>query len=484
MFASYPVLSRIIVLIFDSLVTILSYFAAIKLRNLVGLSSQVEWKFYVNLLLIIMIVWAALFEYQEAYAGKAYKSSRYLNSFRSLKKEIAIVFRNVLIGCPLVYFLAYLINSLTPQPFFTPWVAPKSLVIMFGIINFLLLSLEKFVLYQVTFISRKKKGRLKRILMLGTGHIARTIINSTDMVDNHIMGFVSVEKCETEKYFDGYKIVGSVDDIADILHSHHIDELIVALPAKYMEKIENLIVQCDREGVPVRIVSPFFKDLLSKSRSEMAYGYPNILFQPADRNDFEMALKRLMDIVFSFAGLVILSPLFIAIAILIKIDSPGPVFYRWKILGLHKRSLVSYKFRTMAQNADEMKEQLLVDNEMNGVAFKMSDDPRITRVGKWLRKYSLDELPQLFSVLKGDLSLVGPRPPLQTEVEQYEGWHRRKLSVKPGLTCLWQISGRNRISDFNEWMKLDLQYIDDWTLWWDIKILFKTLIVVLKGTGM
>jgi lipopolysaccharide/colanic/teichoic acid biosynthesis glycosyltransferase len=195
-------------------------------------------------------------------------------------------------------------------------------------------------------------------------------------------------------------------------------------------------------------------------------------------------LKRLLDIIVSCVCLVLLAPLFLFIALMIKLDSPGPVFYKWKILGLHKRPLDSYKFRTMVENADEMKEQLLSENEMKSVAFKMRDDPRITRMGKWIRKYSLDELPQLWSVLKGDLSLVGPRPPLQTEIEQYEGWHRRKLSVKPGITCLWQISGRNKITDFNEWMKLDLQYIDDWTLWWDIKILFKTLFIVLRGTGM
>jgi lipopolysaccharide/colanic/teichoic acid biosynthesis glycosyltransferase len=138
----------------------------------------------------------------------------------------------------------------------------------------------------------------------------------------------------------------------------------------------------------------------------------------------------------------------------------------------------------MIQNADEMKAQLLDNNEMKSIAFKMRDDPRITRAGKWLRKYSLDELPQLWSVLKGDLSLVGPRPPLQSEVEDYEGWHRRKLSVKPGLTCLWQVSGRNKIADFDEWIRLDLEYIDEWTLWMDLKILIKTIPAVIKGSGI
>jgi lipopolysaccharide/colanic/teichoic acid biosynthesis glycosyltransferase len=181
--------------------------------------------------------------------------------------------------------------------------------------------------------------------------------------------------------------------------------------------------------------------------------------------------------------LILTAPVFGLIAILIKLDSKGPVFYKWKVLGLNKRPLTSYKFRTMVENADDLKAEIEANNEMNGIAFKMKDDPRITKIGKLLRKFSLDELPQFWSVLKGDLSLVGPRPPLQKEVEKYEGWHRRKLSVKPGMTCLWQVSGRNEIADFDEWMRFDMKYIDEWSLWLDFKILLKTPWVVLRGTG-
>jgi exopolysaccharide biosynthesis polyprenyl glycosylphosphotransferase len=484
MLANYPVLGRILILIIDSVVTVFSYIFALKLRHLLGLSDTVEWKFYTNLLLIIMIVWGALFEYQEAYAGKAYRTSRYLGSFRSLKKEIIIVARIILVGCPLVYLIAYLVNISIPQPYYNEWIMPKSFLAIFAGINFLLLALERYFIYQVSKTSRKKKEQLKRVLILGTGDITKQIINTEEMGENKVLGLIAIDNREAGQHIKGYEILGSMDEMPRILHSHHIDELIIALPAHYMGNIEEIIERCDREGVPVRIVSPFFKNLISKSRTEMAYGFPNVLFKPSDRNDLEAALKRLLDIIISCICLVLLTPLLLFIAIMIKIDSPGPIFYKWKILGLHKKPLDSYKFRTMVENADEMKEQLLANNEMKSVAFKMRDDPRITRMGRWLRKYSLDELPQLWSVLKGDLSLVGPRPPLQTEIEQYEGWHRRKLSVKPGITCLWQISGRNEITDFNEWMKLDLKYIDEWTLWWDIKILFKTFFIVLKGTGM
>jgi len=195
-------------------------------------------------------------------------------------------------------------------------------------------------------------------------------------------------------------------------------------------------------------------------------------------------LKRWADLFVAGCGLFILSPLFLLIAFLVKTTSKGPIFYPWNVIGRGGRPFRGYKFRTMLQNADDLKAQLLHQNEMNGPVFKMKNDPRITPVGKVLRKYSIDELPQLWSVLKGDMSLVGPRPAGPHEWDKYEPWQRRRLSLTPGITCLWQVNGRNRISDFDEWVKLDLYYIDNWSLWLDIKILCRTVLVVLRGTGM
>jgi hypothetical protein len=211
----------------------------------------------------------------------------------------------------------------------------------------LLLSFERIALYQIDQLLRKRKDVLKRAIILGTGDIAWSITRWAAIENMHIVGFVDVEDCDsTNNHLDRNNILGSIHDIPNILHSYHIDELIIAIPAACMGNIDNVIDQCDKEGIPVRIISPFVKDLLSKSRTEMAYGYPNILMKPADRNDFEMALKRVIDILFSSVGLVILFPLCVLIAIVIKIDSPGPVFYRWKILGLHKRPLVSSQAAT------------------------------------------------------------------------------------------------------------------------------------------
>lgn len=219
-------------------------------------------------------------------------------------------------------------------------------------------------------------------------------------------------------------------------------------------------------------------------------------YKSADINDESVALdvvvtridyrviKRAVDFLSAVIGLILLSPFFLVIGLFVKFTSPGPIFYTWNVIGRGGRAFRGFKFRTMVANADEIKATLIAKNEMSGPVFKVTADPRIIPFGRFLRKFSIDELPQLWSVLKGDMSLVGPRPAGPHEWEKYEPWQRRKLSVTPGITCLWQVRGRNKISDFNEWVKLDLEYIDNWSLWLDIKILVKTIMVVLRGTGV
>lgn len=207
-----------------------------------------------------------------------------------------------------------------------------------------------------------------------------------------------------------------------------------------------------------------------------------------DRHDtlrwrMEQRIKRGLDILLSLVGLIILLPLFVVVAVVIALDSRGPIFYPWRVLGHRARPFVGYKFRTMVDNADALKAEYLERNEMTGPVFKMRNDPRITRVGRWLRKFSIDELPQLWSVLKGDMSLVGPRPPSADEFAAFEPWQHAKLAVTPGITCLWQVEGRSEITDFDEWAELDLKYIAGWNLWLDLRILLRTIPVVVRGRG-
>jgi lipopolysaccharide/colanic/teichoic acid biosynthesis glycosyltransferase len=211
--------------------------------------------------------------------------------------------------------------------------------------------------------------------------------------------------------------------------------------------------------------------------------YETLVFSPGWSSRFQRAVKRGMDVIGSSLLLVLLSPLLLVLAVLVKLSSPGPIFYRSYLMGEGGYPFVGYKFRSMYVNADEVKHQLAHLNEMRGPVFKITRDPRITPVGRWIRKYSLDELPQLYSVLKGDMSLVGPRPPLVNEYRLFTAHQRQKMSVRPGITCLWQVNGRNEISDFDEWVRLDLRYIRTWSLWLDIGILLKTVVVVVLGSG-
>jgi lipopolysaccharide/colanic/teichoic acid biosynthesis glycosyltransferase len=208
-----------------------------------------------------------------------------------------------------------------------------------------------------------------------------------------------------------------------------------------------------------------------------------IEFSPHWDRPLQVAAKRVLDRTISALSLMLLLPLFVAIGVLVKLTSPGPVFYRWKVVGKNGSPFTGYKFRSMVVNADELKSKLEDQNEMAGPVFKITNDPRITPVGAWMRRYSLDELPQLYSVLTGDMSLVGPRPPLVTEYQRFTEYQKQKLAVKPGITCLWQVSGRNAINDFDQWVRLDLEYIRNWSLSYDLQILLRTVGAVFSGSG-
>lgn len=206
-------------------------------------------------------------------------------------------------------------------------------------------------------------------------------------------------------------------------------------------------------------------------------------FSPYWQSSLHQAAKRLLDLGLGIFLCVLLAPLFLLLAILVKVSSPGEVFYRWKVVGQGGQPFLSYKFRSMVRDADARKAALAAANEMTGPVFKITNDPRITTVGKWMRRYSLDELPQLYSVLQGHMSLVGPRPPLAAEYRHFTDFQKKKLSVKPGMTGLWQVGGRNQVNDLDRWVGLDLEYIRCWSLSLDLKILFRTIAVVLSGSG-
>lgn len=461
-----------IILLCDLTTTVASFLLTFPLRSLLikiyPFGDQISLTQYFPLLFPIIVVWTILFQFQKSTLNLRYTS--FLN-------EISRVLKTVIWGELLLFVLLYS---------FHVYDVSRTFVWLFGGINFVALVFERYLFLQILEYFRQKGINRRKVLIISDGDGSKRLVNYIQKYSDwglDIVGFLDANGHEVGSEFLGAKILGRLENLPEVLHNYFIEEVIFALPLSKLEKAKNLLELCETEGVQTRIISDFYSGLVTQTEVETVHGLPIITYSTVPKNEWDLFFKRVLDIMISGISLIFLAPIFFIISLAIKLTSPGPIFYRWKVVGLNKKKFISYKFRTMVVNADEIKKDLMMKNEMNGVVFKMKNDPRITRVGRFLRKFSLDELPQLFSVFKGDMSLVGPRPPLVTEVPEFKNWHRRKLSVKPGITCLWQCSGRNHIKDFDDWVKMDLQYIDQWSLWLDFKILMKTIPAVLTGRG-
>lgn len=342
----------------------------------------------------------------------------------------------------------------------------------------------------VNSISRRRKRNreasyTRTAFIVGTGpkgtKVADALLDSAEL-DTHVVGFLDYRRTGLWRYRD-IPMVGHPDQLEHLIIAEQIDALFIALDSAEIANSDKLFRTAEKMGVVVYVLPDVYEPKLARSSIEHLNGFPALVYHTAPRGTASLMFKSLTDKVGALLGLVLSAPLWIAAVIAIKIDSRGPIFFKQVRSGLNGRKFELYKFRTMEIDAEKKQSTLRAHNEMSGPVFKIRNDPRITGVGRFLRKYSIDELPQLLNILNGDMSLVGPRPPIPSEVGKYEPWQRRKLSVKPGLTCLWQVNGRNSI-DFEDWMKLDLEYIDNWSLALDAKILVKTVPTVLKGSGV
>lgn len=330
------------------------------------------------------------------------------------------------------------------------------------------------------------------LLILGSGQETKNLLDRSCGNGNsakNVLGCISLNGSGCPEFTLGVPILGNSKVLCDYVFRNSVDLVVVStsLPATASEELLAPILDigltvCVPDGVTTSLSTTTLQKIHAHRKSFFGIDATYLTTLPQKRG--YLLAKRILDVVASSAGLVVLAPLFLLIAAIIKISSPSdPVFYPWRVLGKNGKPFTGYKFRTMVPDADKLKEQLSEFNEMDGPAFKMRNDPRVLPFGRYLRKFSLDELPQLYSVLKGDMSLVGPRPPSRQEAEQFEFWQRRKLSVKPGITCLWQVSGRNEIRAFEEWARLDLKYIDNASFGLDLKILLLTIPAVLSGRG-
>ena len=327
---------------------------------------------------------------------------------------------------------------------------------------------------------------LKNIVFIGTGPRVKELIrkvNEGPQLAIKIIGIFDPDKNRVGHFIEDHKVIGIPDELPSLVRREIIDFVLVVVPRSLLDDIRPVLVSLERMGVYILFAIDEFNPSFVPAWQTEFLGMPFQIFGKKPYHPGSMAVKRLLDIVCSFVGIIVLSPLLILTFLLVRLTSRGPVFFIQQRVGLNGRTFALYKFRTMVPDAESRLKDLMNKNEMKGPAFKITNDPRLTLVGKFLRKFSIDELPQLINVLKGDMSLVGPRPPLPSEIKFYRDWHWRRLSVRPGITCYWQIMGRNRIVDFDEWAKLDLKYIDHWSLLTDLKILVMTVPVVLFAKG-
>jgi exopolysaccharide biosynthesis polyprenyl glycosylphosphotransferase len=352
--------------------------------------------------------------------------------------------------------------------------APRSTAFFFIVFSCGLVWLKEEILLAVLHSPMGKAQYKRRVIVAGTvAENARMRVMLKAWAGDEIESVAEFNVAES-----------TTQRLIELLHEHSASSVLISAKHTTLDRVENVIRLCETEGVEAWLIADFFATKIARASFDEILGRPLMVFRSTPETSWQMVAKQLLDFVGAVLLVLVTGLPMLVIAVLIKITSPGPVMFRQQRSGLNGSPFSIYKFRTMVSNAEQFKHELAAMNEMSGPVFKVTNDPRITPIGKWLRRTSLDELPQLFNVLRGEMSLVGPRPLPVDEVKRFNDLaHRRRLSVKPGITCLWQVSGRNKISDFKDWVRLDLQYIDNWSFWLDLIILLRTVPVVLLGTG-
>jgi exopolysaccharide biosynthesis polyprenyl glycosylphosphotransferase len=371
----------------------------------------------------------------------------------------------------------------------------RSFLIAFCGLSTIFLTVERYSVLAILRYWRKRGRNFRNVLICGVNETAFNIAKEITLRPELGLGVKAFINLETNKELASlhlpiggnnlaykFSVIDQVEEIKLFIQNQAIDEVIFTNIVPVMSEVEKLVEYCATLGVRVTFAGEIFSIGLLKS-TVSHFGNVTLIHYHDRGSDSGLIFKRLFDIVFALLALALLSPLCLLATFLIWFDSRGSIFYRQKRVGLHGRNFTLYKFRSMYSDADEQLSKLEGKNQLRGPVFKISNDPRITRVGRWLRRYSIDEIPQFWNVLRGDMSIVGPRPPMIGEVSLYELADRRRLSMRPGLTCIWQVSGRNYITDFESRVKMDLLYIDQWSFWGDILLILKTVPVVLSGKG-
>ncbi|MDD4109825.1 MAG: sugar transferase [Prolixibacteraceae bacterium] len=460
-----PALERVSVVI-QVIWTVVCYYFVIWFSGIVSINNFFQVKEHLIIIFIMIPVWFTLYELFEM--GKMERMERYRNILQ--KYFIAIS-----IGSFIFMFLVQLFD----YPMFS-----VKLILLFGILNFFVLSTQK-IAGRIILKHFRKRGYNARIILIIADESALSFIRQiieTPEWGYRIWGILTDSELVNKEFGHEFYIYPENSDFSKLLDESIIDEVFFCKYEFNTSRINKLIDACREIGVSFHLHSNVlaFKGLIPRPSFVNRQLFLSFINTPG--NYYALIIKGAIDFFMAITVLILVSPLMLIIGLLIKLEDGGPVLFKQVRIGRHGRLFKCIKFRTMVVNAEELKEKLMEQNEQDGPAFKMKNDPRITRIGKFLRKTSLDELPQFINVLMGDMSVVGPRPPIPSEVKKYERYLNRRLSVNPGITCIWQVSGRNNVS-FDKWMEMDMQYIDNWSLGLDFVIIMKTITVIFNGNG-
>jgi exopolysaccharide biosynthesis polyprenyl glycosylphosphotransferase len=439
----------------DALLTVLAFEAAYHTRVRLAFERVFFLRFETHLLLLgfCAVVWVMLGSLQRVY--------EYLDSTNP-KRLVVHTVRQSVIGTVSIILFQYLLRLDPPLS--------RSFLCLFFVYDLFLLALFRWFSPRIVGAFQREFGSPYHIVIVGSeekaSSLAQHLCHSSPF-RIQISAKISEATCARE--------------LPRLLADQIVDEVIFDVESSKLAELEEVFFLCDEEGVRTRVAMDFFPHVNSDITLDRVGDAPLLTFSAAPLDDLRLLLKRFFDVAVSGLALLILSPVILLVAALIKLTSPGPIIFRQARCGLNGRRFTLYKFRSMIEHADALKPQL-EHLSQRSVAFKLARDPRVTPLGRWLRKFSIDELPQLYNVIRGDMSIVGPRPPLPEEVDRYERWQRRRLRMRPGLTCLWAVAGRDRI-DFNAWMRMDISYIENWSLKLDWSIILKTIPHVLAGRG-
>lgn len=473
MFGTYKRWSTLALVVTDVLLInvafAIAYFMRYELEwiRAVAEAYYVPYRAYIPVSLLLTVILLIVFKVEGVYVQR--RGTSWLD-------ETYNIFTSTLIGMAIMIFLFFLYRA----AFYSRLIFLYAVLLVPGF-----LSLSRLGERQIRARLRRRGVGVDRVLIVGAGEVGRAIMRSIlarPELGYQPAGFVDDNPKKQKTDIGPFKALGSTADLPTLLAREGVDEVIISLPWMSHRKVLNIIGESQREGVRARFVPDLLQMSLSQVAADQINGIPLIGIKEPPLTGWKMALKRLLDIAVSGTALLLLSPLMCLIAVLIKLESPGPILFRQTRLARGGKPFTCYKFRSMRQEAEQERAQLENLNEAKGPIFKIRDDPRCTRLGRICRRFSLDELPQLINVFRGDISLVGPRPPLPSEVDRYEDWHHERLNIPSGITGLWQVMGRSDLS-FDEMVMLDLFYAENWSLWLDFKILLRTVPTVLFGRG-